>query len=79
MSLADMTPGTYGIVTGFDREAQMRRRLQDLGLINGTKVECISKSPMGDPTAFLIRRAVIALRKEDACQVYIKEVGECSK
>ena len=44
----------------------MRRRLQDMGLIEGTKVECIGVSPLGDPAAYLIRGAVVALRKSDA-------------
>ena len=44
----------------------MRRRLLDIGLIPGTRVECIGKSPGGDPKAFLIRGAVIAIRAEDA-------------
>mgnify|MGYP001665892412 FL=1 len=50
-------------------DTSMRRRLQDIGLIEGTKVECIQKSPSGDPIAFLIRGAVIALRTEDSSSV----------
>lgn len=49
----------------------MRRRLQDMGLIEGTSVECLQKSPSGDPTAYLIRGTVIALRSEDASQIQI--------
>ena len=45
-------------------QGSMRRRLQDIGLIEGTKVECVQKSPAGDPVAYLIRGAVIALRAE---------------
>ena len=44
----------------------MRRRLQDIGLISGTRVECVGVSPLGDPAAYLIRGAVIALRREDS-------------
>ena len=29
-------------------QGSMRRRLQDIGLIEGTKVECVQKSPAGD-------------------------------
>lgn len=50
----------------------MRRRLQDIGLIEGTKVECLQKSPSGDPTAYLIRGAVIALRSETSCEIVIE-------
>ena len=49
----------------------MRRRLQDIGLIEGTKVECLQKSPAGDPVAYLIRGAVIALRSEDSATVLV--------
>ena len=49
-----------------------RRRLLDLGLICGTTVEAVQKSPSGDPTAYSIRGAIIALRDEDAGKITIK-------
>lgn len=49
----------------------MRRRLQDIGLIEGTTIECLQKSPAGDPVAYLIRGAVIALRAEDSSKVMV--------
>lgn len=75
MLLSDMKPGQAGIVTGFAPDLSLKRRLQDLGLIVGTRIDCISKSPLGDPTAFLIRRAVIALRREDTEKIWITEAG----
>lgn len=53
-------------VTSVGGEEPMRRRLEDLGLIAGTEVTCLMVSPLGDPRAYRIRGAVIALRKEDA-------------
>ena len=49
----------------------IRRRMQDIGLIEGTPVECLQKSPSGDPVAYLIRGAVIALRREDSGRVMV--------
>jgi len=49
----------------------MRRRLLDIGLIENTDVECLGRSPGGDPTAFLIRGAVIAIRSEDCRDILI--------
>lgn len=43
----------------------LRRRLLDLGLIRGTKITPIFKSPLGDPIAYKVRSSTIALRKED--------------
>ena len=41
----------------------IRRRLLDMGLIEGTEIRCLygRLSPSGDPTAFLVRGTVVAL------------------
>lgn len=49
----------------------MRRRLLDMGLVEGTRVECVQKSPAGDPAAYLIRGAVIAIRSEDSSRILV--------
>ncbi len=69
--LADLKRGQKGVISKLAAYDDMRRRLQDIGLIEGTVVECLGKSPLGDPTAFLIRGAVIALRSEDAGRVLV--------
>jgi len=35
-------------------------------------VEALQKSPSGDPTAYFIRGAVIALRSEDAGKILVE-------
>ena len=50
----------------------MRRRLQDIGLIEGTIVECVQKSPAGDPVAYGIRGAIVALRAEQAAAIIVQ-------
>jgi DtxR family Mn-dependent transcriptional regulator len=52
-----------------------RRRLMDLGILPGTVIEADLKSPSGDPTAYRIREALIALRKEQAEWIRIKPVA----
>ena len=49
----------------------MRRRLLDIGLIENTDVECLGRSPAGDPSAYLIRGAVIAIRAADCRDILI--------
>ena len=48
------------------------RRLKDLGMVRGTKVKCVLRSPLGDPTAYKIRGAVVAIRDEDASSVMVE-------
>ena len=49
----------------------MRRRLLELGLVPGTRAECLLRAPSGSPAAYLVRGAVIALRQCDAARVEI--------
>jgi DtxR family Mn-dependent transcriptional regulator len=49
-----------------------RRRLMDLGILPGTAITAEIRSPSGDPTAYLIRGATIALRREQARLIQIK-------
>lgn len=51
----------------------IRRRLMDMGLVENTRIECVGKSPLGDPSAYLIRGAVVAIRSRD-CESILVEV-----
>ena len=57
---------TTGKVEKLTCNDSVKRRLLDLGIVKGTKITPILKSPSGDPTAFFIRGSTIAIRKEDA-------------
>ncbi|MDD4566076.1 MAG: FeoA family protein [Eubacteriales bacterium] len=70
-SLRDLKQGQTATVRSLLSTGSIRRRLQDIGLIEGTRVECLQKSPAGDPVAYLIRGAVIALRSEDSSNVLV--------
>ena len=48
--------------------------LRELGLLPGTRVECILESPLGDPRAYRIRGCVLALRRQDAASVRLCDV-----
>jgi ferrous iron transport protein A len=71
-TLNDIGPGEHAIISELKSDENMKRRLLDIGLIRGTKVECLGRSPGGDPSAYLIRGAVIAIRSEDCENILIK-------
>ena len=70
-TLTALREGERARVAALLTEGGMRRRMQDIGLIEGTPVVCLQKSPSGDPVAYLIRGAVIALRREDSGRVMV--------
>ncbi|ARP50421.1 MULTISPECIES: FeoA family protein [Caproicibacterium] len=72
--LTALAQGQTGKVATLTATGSMRRRLQDIGLIEGTQVSCVLQAPSGDPTAYAIRGAVIALRRGDAAHVLLAGV-----
>lgn len=74
-NLFDLKIGEKCLVNKILTPGSMRRRLLDIGLIENTEVSCVGQSPQGDPKAFLIRNAIIALRSEDCKNILIKDVA----
>ncbi len=75
MDLSNVKPGQKARVTSLCAKGAIRRRLLDIGLIENTEIECLGVSPCGDPAAFLIRGAVIALRREDSKNILVSING----
>lgn len=71
LTLNLINPGEHAKIKELQSTGRMRRRLLDIGLIENTDVECLGRSPSGDPTAYLIRGAVIAIRSEDSQKIRV--------
>ena len=71
-SLNELNPGETAVVKELKTRGSIRRRLLDIGLVKDTKIECVGKSSAGDPAAFLIRGAVIAIRSEDMKDIVVR-------
>lgn len=79
-SLNVLKPGQTGRVTNISPRCRgpERRRMMDLGILPGTLVRAEVDSPSGDPTAYRVRGALIALRDEQASFINIQRVEEVS-
>ena len=73
LCLWDIRPGQKARVVKITAERSMHRRLLDIGLGEGTLVECLGESPPGDPRAYLIRGAVIAIRSRDCRDILVRK------
>ncbi len=76
--LSAIRPGERGHVVGISRACRgiQRRRLLDLGVIPGTHIAALMKSAGGDPTAYEIRGATIALRESQAHWIHVRREEE---
>jgi Fe2+ transport system protein FeoA len=72
-TLADLRPGESGVVSELHSQGPERRRMMDLGILPGTTIVVEMNSPMGDPVAYRVRGALVALRREQAQLVVIHD------
>jgi DtxR family transcriptional regulator, Mn-dependent transcriptional regulator len=74
-TLAEVAEGEVVRVSGISPTCQgpQRRRLLDLGVVPGTRMEAELVSPSGDPVAYRLRGALIALRREQANWIEVEE------
>jgi DtxR family Mn-dependent transcriptional regulator len=73
-SLSSLAIGEEAKVLGISKamRGHQRRRLMDLGIVPGTTIRAEMKSAGGDPTAYTIRGALVALRDQHAEQIFIQ-------
>jgi len=77
-TLDDVPEGGSAIVRGVSPSCTgvQRRRLLDLGLVPGTRIVAEMASPTGDPTAYRIRGALIALRRDQQRWIRVSDIRE---
>ena len=77
MELSDVPVGSTVIVRGVDAgTANQGRRLEDLGMLAGTRVRVERRAPFGDPTIYEFRGARMAVRRVDAALVEVDSVRD---
>jgi Fe2+ transport system protein FeoA len=76
MRLHALEPGACGRVLAIRSHGLTRRRLLDLGVTPGAVIERAFTSPLGEPVAYRVRGALIALRPEQTREVEIEPLGD---
>ena len=65
--------GRKAAVASLKAPEDQRRRLLELGFVPGGRVTAVQESPWGDPVAYAVCGAVIALRRADAKQIAVRQ------
>lgn len=73
--LTALKPGQEAVVAGIAPTCRgmERRRFFDLGILPGTRIEAVLASPSGNPVAYRVRGALIALRHDQANHIQIRQ------
>lgn len=72
MCICDLKPGEKAFVDRILGDEKLSKRLQALGCIEGTEIEMKTAAPFGDPLIVNLRGFSLAIRKNDAKNIYIK-------
>lgn len=77
ITLAAVRPGEEVQVTSISRacRGQQRRRMMDLGIVPGTHIIPEMESFAGDPIAYRVRGTLVALRREQAEQIFVRSAA----
>ncbi len=72
-TLSALKIGEIGTILGIGKSlrGQQRRRIMDLGIVPGTKIEAELQSVTGDPVAYRVRGTIVALRKQQTDKIYL--------
>jgi ferrous iron transport protein A len=73
--LSDLKPGESGTVHKVEGDKIVRRRMLDMGLVNGAEVLVKRVAPLGDPIEFEVRGYSLSLRKSEAQAVQVETGG----
>ena len=73
MNLSEIKPGGVGVIKSIGSEGHLRRRMIDMGLTVGTRVEVVKYAPLGDPIEINIHGYNLSIRKSEAEKITIFE------
>ncbi len=70
-TLDNVPINTIATVNKISCDWNIRRRLMDLGIIEDTKIIPVLTSPTGDSKAYDVRKTILALRQDDAKDIFV--------
>lgn len=71
MSICDLRPGQKALIENISGDEKLAKRLLALGCIEGTEVALKTVAPFGDPLIINLRGFDLAIRKQDAKNIFI--------
>ena len=66
MNLAQLALNAPAIIRDVGGDRPFRRRLLELGLVPGTKVQVVNVAPLGDPLELAVRGCRLSIRRGQA-------------
>ena len=72
MRLSDLITGQEALIQGIEGSSDIKRRINELGFIEGQKVKAIKVAPLKDPVEYLIMGYKLTIRRKDAAMILVE-------
>ncbi|MEA3415658.1 MAG: FeoA family protein [Thermodesulfobacteriota bacterium] len=76
MLLSKMKEGQSGIISSMSGNSLLRRRIREIGILNGTEVYVEKYAPLKDPLELIVKGCHISLRVEEAAKITVDDVKQ---
>lgn len=73
MTLDMLKPGQSGRITRVGTAGAVKRRIVDMGVVKGTRVDVVKVAPLGDPIEIKVKGYSLTLRKDEAAAIEVEE------
>ena len=75
MQLSELKEGQTGKVLRVGGNHLLRRRILEMGIINGTELYMEKYAPLKDPVELIVKGYHVSLRVEEAAQITVERVN----
>ena len=73
MTVNQLHPGEYAVITGFSEDIKTASRLLEMGLLPGSVIRMIKQAPLGGAVELKIMNYYLSLRSEDTAKILVKK------
>jgi len=71
ITLTDLDPGRQGTILRINGNSPFKKRLLEMGLVKGEKIQKVKLAPLADPAEYIIKGYHVSLRKDEAREIII--------
>ncbi len=74
-TLNNLQLGSSAVVRSVECKDNLINRIYDFGIIENSIIKPLFRGPFGDPTAYLVKNAVVALREKDSKYIIVTPIA----
>ena len=79
MALSELKIGRTAVIEGLLLPDEIQHHLMHMGFMPETRVQAVRRAPAGDPTVYAVDGMEVALRRETARWISVREPEEGSR